>query len=1488
MLFTVTGFSQACPGNKVTVTLQNITNPTTTTLEFDVYVSNTGSTSLQLAALPGAVIYNEGLLPTGATGTFTCITQPSQTGNFPNLNPLSTVLHTVASRQLRWASTPVALTSGNTVALPANTPMKFARFRFTSDFPWAQNFPASLALRNTTGAGYSVVLATVYCNANTSTINLSSSSGTLVCNDANNTPYAIALNTQTCATAASQTATSGVTCFGGNNGSSTITMSPAPSVTDITYTVDGGASQSATVSNGVFTITGLAAGTHTVVISNAGCANAITASGVSIDGPAALVASSNAGTIACYRGTTTVNISATGGTAPYTGTGSFTGVSNGDYAYTVTDANGCTSVASGTIAQPDALTASSSAGTIACHGGSTSVTVSAAGGTAPYTGTGSFTVSAGDYSYTLTDANGCSTTTTGTIAQPTALSASSSAGTIACNGGSTSVTVSATGGTAPYTGTGSFTRTAGSYSYMVTDANGCSTTTTGTIAEPAALAASSSTGSIACIGGSTSVTVSATGGTAPYTGTGSFTVSAGDYSYTVTDANGCSSVTSGTVTQPTLLVVTSTPGVIACTGGSTTVAVSATGGTAPYTGTGSFTVNAGPYSYTVTDANGCTKTTTGTISVTPNYTLTLTSAARTNVQAKCISTAITSITYAASGTLTGVAASGLPTGVTGTYVAATKILTIAGTPSVAGTFTYTVTATGLCGTLTTTGTITVSPKAVVGAISGAGAICNGDTKILTLATGSVGSIQWQSYASSSATAPAATDTNWSNSIGATDAATYTAAPTATTWYRVVTSSGACTPAVSAAVAVTVSQPTAVGELSALASSVCTGAGTTLTLTNATGTIAWQKAPVTNGVAGTFAAVAGNLTTILATGNLTATTAYRVVVSSGACSTSTSNPVTVTVSAKSAVKTISGAGAICNGTTKLLTLATGSIGSIQWQSYVSSSATAPAATDANWSNIIGETNPTTYTAAPSTTTWYRVVATSGACSSIASAAVAVTVSQPTAVGELSALASSVCTGAGTTLTLTNATGTIAWQKAPVTNGVAGTFAAVAGNLTTILATGNLTATTAYRVVVSSGACSTSTSNPVTVTVSAKSAVKTISGAGAICNGTTKLLTLATGSIGSIQWQSYVSSSATAPAATDANWSNIIGETNPTTYTAAPSTTTWYRVVATSGACSSIASAAVAVTVSQPTAVGELSALASSVCTGAGTTLTLTNATGTIAWQKAPVTNGVAGTFAAVAGNLTTLLATGNLTTTTAYRVVVSSGACSTSTSNVVIVTVSAAAKATAVTGNTGATTSATSVCSGAKTLALATGYVGLIQWQYYFAEGSATVVTNTTTTATWTDIDGATATTLSAASSAAGNVWFRVKFTSGPCATLAYSTPVNVWIKACGSSVRIEDAIEFKAIAYPNPFAENFKLDVKTSSEEALQIKVYDMLGKLVENRILEVSEIEGLEVGANYPSGVYNVIVSQGDVVKTLRVIKRQSLRHLNNSKPPQEIEEAF
>src|SRR5438876_508676 len=114
-------------------------------------------------------------------------------------------------------------------------------------------------------------------------------------------------------------------------------------------------------------------------------------------------------------------------------------------------------------------------------------------------------------------ANSCTATTTGTITEPSAVEASSSHTAILCNGGSSRVTVSATGGTAPYTGTGSVSHAAGTYSYTMTDANSCTATPSLHDALPISVEASSSHTAILCNGGSSTVTVSATGGTAPYT-----------------------------------------------------------------------------------------------------------------------------------------------------------------------------------------------------------------------------------------------------------------------------------------------------------------------------------------------------------------------------------------------------------------------------------------------------------------------------------------------------------------------------------------------------------------------------------------------------------------------------------------------------------------------------------------------------------------------------------------------------------------------------------------------------------------------------------------------------------------------------------------------------------------------------------------------------------------------------------------------------------
>jgi hypothetical protein len=92
-------------------------------------------------------------------------------------------------------------------------------------------------------------------------------------------------------------------------------------------------------------------------------------------------------------------------------------------------------------------------------------------------------------------------------------------------------------------------------------------------------------------------------------------VAAGTYTITVTNAAGCTASASYTISQPSALAITATPGTIACNGGTTTVALSATGGTGAYTYSGAATtVSAGTYSYTVTDANNCTASTSITVS----------------------------------------------------------------------------------------------------------------------------------------------------------------------------------------------------------------------------------------------------------------------------------------------------------------------------------------------------------------------------------------------------------------------------------------------------------------------------------------------------------------------------------------------------------------------------------------------------------------------------------------------------------------------------------------------------------------------------------------------------------------------------------------------------------------------------------------------------------------------------------------------------------
>ena len=360
-----------------------------------------------------------------------------------------------------------------------------------------------------------------------------------------------------------------------------------------------------------------------------------------------ITASATAGTIACNGGTTTLTASSAGtanavqysinGTT-FQASPTFT-VSAGSYTVTAREVATPSCIATATavvIGQPSALSATASSTPVGSAAGTNgTATATATGGTSPYTyawapgGQTTITatgLTAGTYTVTVTDANGCTTAASATVVVAVCnLAVSATSGAIACNGGTTTLTATATGGAGAvqysingttFQAGNTFTVPAGTYTVTAREVNNTACTATSTavvIAQPAALIAASTSTAILCNAGNSTVTVSATGGTAPYTGTGTFTRTAGAYTYTVTDANGCTSTSTGTITQPTALAVTATFAPITVFNGTTTVNVAATGGTAPYTGTGAFVRSAGTFTFTVTDANGCTVSTTITI-----------------------------------------------------------------------------------------------------------------------------------------------------------------------------------------------------------------------------------------------------------------------------------------------------------------------------------------------------------------------------------------------------------------------------------------------------------------------------------------------------------------------------------------------------------------------------------------------------------------------------------------------------------------------------------------------------------------------------------------------------------------------------------------------------------------------------------------------------------------------------------------------------------
>lgn len=337
------------------------------------------------------------------------------------------------------------------------------------------------------------------------------------------------------------------------------------------------------------TLTNLGPGTYTVTVSSNGAICTSTSS-VTLTQPAELLITNAPYSISCFGfGDGRAVAHPSGGTLPYSflwNTGStldsITNLQPGQYSVTVNDANGCQKISTMAVVEPTAIQIVTALNrSPSCFGLSNGqLTTYAIGGTTPFvfvwnTGQvnqGITNIPAGTYTVTATDGNGCSQVKTETVTEPPLLTSFATPVAIRCFGQNTgALHIDAAGGTPAYSavwnGPNGFTANsfsinnlfAGQYVATVTDAQGCTSTLTQTLNQPAQLqVALPPLSDTICFGASNgTATAIPNGGTAPFnyvwsqgqnsqTATG---LSSNEYFVTVTDANTCTATNSTIVLQ---------------------------------------------------------------------------------------------------------------------------------------------------------------------------------------------------------------------------------------------------------------------------------------------------------------------------------------------------------------------------------------------------------------------------------------------------------------------------------------------------------------------------------------------------------------------------------------------------------------------------------------------------------------------------------------------------------------------------------------------------------------------------------------------------------------------------------------------------------------------------------------------------------------------------------------------------------------------------
>ena len=506
------------------------------------------------------------------------------------------------------------------------------------------------ALATGGNGGYSYSIGDGYTSVGTFT-NLPAGTYTVYVKDVNNCSYTSIVSVTQPAAITTTVSTTMATCTFTNG--AILVLAGGGSGSGYQYSING----STFFAIGSFS--GLTAGTHNVLVKDGtGCSVVVSGIIGSAGGPT--ITASTSQNIACNGGNDGVITitGVTGGTGliqyskdgiTFQASNVLTGLAAGVYVVQVKDANGCIATVTKTLTQPSAFLISPTTASVSCYGSATgSATIAASGGAgflvysinggATYqAGTVFNSLPAGNYTVVVKDAANCTGSKAFTIIQGSQINVSLGVLNTTCYGATNGqISVSATGGVAPYqysinggsySSVSTFTNLVGNatYTLYVKDANNCVVSATQYVFEPAVLNVVPVINNVTCAGGNNGViNLNVTGGSFPYSyswSNGANTSSnvnlvAGVYTATVTDFYGCVGALTFSITQPSSPIIVNGLVTSATSGSSAngSIDITVTGGSAPYTylwSNGATTqdltgVNPGAYMVTITDANGCT------------------------------------------------------------------------------------------------------------------------------------------------------------------------------------------------------------------------------------------------------------------------------------------------------------------------------------------------------------------------------------------------------------------------------------------------------------------------------------------------------------------------------------------------------------------------------------------------------------------------------------------------------------------------------------------------------------------------------------------------------------------------------------------------------------------------------------------------------------------------------------------------------------------